>query len=86
MDCADSAEPARSYLQLLGGHLLWTRPASVGVQVPGLLLIPERVENYRPPMWRGTLMVHLDLTAGEQLEERAGDDRRMALSGVTAAT
>src|SRR3954452_645237 len=33
------------------------------------LLIPQRVENYRPPMWPGTSIVHLDLTAGEHLDE-----------------
>src|SRR5215211_7568653 len=43
--------------------------ASVGVQVPGLLLIPQRVENYRPPEWPGASIVHLDLTAGEHLDE-----------------
>jgi hypothetical protein len=69
LDCADPAELARFYLQLLGGRLLWSRPASVGVQVPGLLLIAQRVENYRPPMWPGTSIVHLDLTAGEHLDE-----------------
>jgi hypothetical protein len=44
-------------------------PTSVGVQVPGLLLIPQRVENYRPPVWPGASIVHLDLTAGEHLNE-----------------
>ena len=43
--------------------------AGVGVQVPGLLLIPQRVENYRPPEWPGASIVHLDLTAGEHLDE-----------------
>src|SRR5215218_7157250 len=69
LDCADPAELARFYLQLLGGRLLWGRPTSVGVQVPGLLLIPQRVENYRPPVWPGAAIVHLDLTAGEHLNE-----------------
>jgi hypothetical protein len=69
LDCADPAELARFYLQLLGGRLLWSRPNSVGVQVPGLLLILQRVENYRPPVWPGASIVHLDLTAGEHLNE-----------------
>ncbi len=69
LDCADPAELAEFYLQMLGGRLLWSRPTSVGVQAPGLLLIPQRVENYRPPQWPGASIVHLDLTAGEHLDE-----------------
>jgi hypothetical protein len=69
LDCADPAELAEFYVQLLSGRLLWSRPTSVGVQVPGLLLILQRVENYGPPQWPGASLVHLDLTAGEQLDD-----------------
>ena len=77
LDCADPAELAEFYLQLLGGRLLWSRPNSAAVQVPGVLLVPQRVADYRPPVWPGASIVHLDLTAGEQLEEPAG--RALAL-------
>lgn len=53
LDCADPAELADFYLQLLGGRLLWSRPTSAGVQVPGVLLVPQRVVDYRPPVWPG---------------------------------
>jgi len=69
LDCADPAQLAEFYLQLLGGRVLWRGPTSVGVQVPGLLLVPQRVENYRPPQWPGASIVHLDLTAGDALDE-----------------
>jgi hypothetical protein len=69
LDCADPAELAEFYLRLLGGRVLWSRPSSVGVQVPGGLLIPQRVESYRPPQWPGSSIVHLDLTAGDRLDE-----------------
>ena len=82
LDCADPVELAEFYLQLLGGRLLWSRPNSVGVQVPGVLLIPQRVANYRPPVWPGASIVHLDLTAGEQLEE---PERRAVALGARAA-
>src|SRR5215217_5493230 len=59
LDCADPAELAEFYLQMLGGRLLWSRPTSVGVQVPGLLLIPQRVENYRLRRGRGASFFHL---------------------------
>lgn len=82
LDCADPAELAEFYLQLLGGRLLWNRPTSVGVQVPGILLIPQRVANYRPPVWPGTSIVHVDLTAGEHLE--APTQRAVALGARLA--
>ena len=69
LDCADPAKLADFYLQLLGGRLRWTRPTSAAVQTPAALLIAQRVADYRPPAWPGASVVHLDLTAGEHLEE-----------------
>ena len=69
LDCADPAELAHFYLRLLGGRVLWSRPNSVGVQLSGLLLVPQRVAGYRPPVWPGASIVHLDFTADEQLDE-----------------
>jgi len=69
LDCDDPAELAEFYLRLLGGRLIWSRRSSVGVQVPGVLLVPQRVVGYRPPPWPGSSIVHLDLTAGDQLDE-----------------
>ena len=71
LDCADPTELADFYLQLLGGRLLWTRPTSAGVQAPGVLLIAQRVADYQPPVWPGASVVHVDLTADEQLEDPA---------------
>jgi len=81
LDCADPAELAEFYLGLLGGRLLWSRPTSVGVQTPGLLLIPQRVADYRPPSWPGSSVVHLDLTAGTELEAA---ERRAVTLGARA--
>ena len=72
LDCGDPAALADFYLQLLGGRVLWTRPTSSAVQTPGVLLIAQRVAGYRPPLWPGASVVHLDLTAGEHLEEPTG--------------
>ena len=68
LDCADPAELADFYLRLLGGRVLWSRPNSVGAQLLGLLLVLQRVADYRPPVWPGASIVHLNLTAGEELE------------------
>ena len=84
LDCADPAELADFYFQLLSGRVLWSRPTSFGVQVPGLLLIPQRVANYRPPTWPEASIVHLDLTAGEHLEEPV--QRAVALCQGTRGT
>ncbi len=69
LDCADPDELADFYLRLLGGRVLWRREGSVGLRVPGVLLVPQRVAGYRPPVWPGASVVHLDLTAGEELDE-----------------
>ena len=69
LDCADPDELADFYLRLLGGRVLWRREGSVGVEVPGVLLIPQRVADHEPPAWPGASIVHLDLTAGEALDE-----------------
>ena len=68
LDCADPGELADFYLRLLGGRVLWRAEHSVGVRVPGVLLIPQRVDGYIPPVWPGASVVHLDLTAGDALD------------------
>lgn len=74
LDCADPAELGELgelggfYRAVLGGRLLWSRPNSVDVKVPGVLLVPQRVDDYSSP-WPGSSIVHLDLTAGDELDE-----------------
>ena len=78
LDCADPGELARFYLTLLGGETLWSSPRSAGIRVPGGgVLVPQRVEGYRPPDWPGSPLVHLDLTGGADLD-RAGLDGAVA--------
>jgi hypothetical protein len=55
---------------------------SAGVQVPGVLLVFQLVVDYRPPVWPGASIVHLDLSAGERVDEPA--QRAIAL-GARAA-
>jgi hypothetical protein len=69
LDCADPDALGTFYLELLGGERAWRSPGSVGVRVPGLLLIAQRVDDYSPPVWPGASIVHLDLSAGALLEE-----------------
>lgn len=69
LDCADPAELATFYVSLLGGRLLWDSANSAGVQVPGVVLTMQRVSNYRRPRWPDASIVHLDMTAGDHLDE-----------------
>jgi len=69
LDCADPAALAAFYLDLLGGELLWQNADSAGVRVPGVTLVAQRVTPYVPPVWPGASVVHLDLSAGSDVDE-----------------
>lgn len=80
LDCPDPGQLADFYLRLLGGLLLWRSEDSVGVRVPGVVLAMQRVPDYQPPKWPGTSIVHLDLSAGAELDEP--EARAVALGGT----
>jgi len=65
LDCPDPQRLADFYRTLLGCRQLWAKTSSVGVEVPGAVLVAQRVEGYVPPVWPGTSVVHLDLTADD---------------------
>jgi hypothetical protein len=65
LDCADPGRLAEFYLALLGGRELWAKQSSVGIRVPGAVLVAQWVEGYQPPAWPGAAIVHLDLTADD---------------------
>lgn len=74
LDCADHQELASFYARLLEGTLLWTHETAAAVGSGGVVLVMQRVEDYRPPVWPGTSIVHLDLNGDapiHQLERRA---------------
>src|SRR5215469_8337362 len=59
LDCADPADLAGFYQKLLGGVVMWHSADSVGLQAPGAVLAMQRAEDYRPPAWPGSSVVHL---------------------------
>lgn len=63
LDCADPQRLADFYRGLLGGRQLWAKESSVGVEVPGAVLVAQRVDDHVPPVWPGASIVHLDMTA-----------------------
>lgn len=65
LDCAHPQRLADFYRALLGGRQLWAKESSVGVEVPGAVLVAQRVDGYVPPAWPGTSIVHLDLTGAD---------------------
>ena len=65
MDCPDPQRLADFYLRLLGGRQLWAKESSVGIDVPGAVLVAQQVDGYVPPVWPGTAILHLDLTADD---------------------
>ena len=69
----DPQRLADFYRGLLGGRELWAKESSVGIEVPGAVLVAQHVDSYRPPDWPGTAIVHLDLTADDlpAAEQRA---------------
>lgn len=73
LDCADPQRLADFYLDLLGGRQLWAKESSTGLEVSGVVLVMQLVEDYAPPVWPGSAIVHLDLTADdiEAVAERA---------------
>jgi hypothetical protein len=65
LDCREPQGLADFYRDLLGGRELWVKDSSVAIEVSGAVLVAQRVEGYVPPVWPGTAIVHLDLTADD---------------------
>ena len=68
LDCADPKELIRFYLALLGGRRLWDDDQASGMRTAeGLVLVAQKIDEYSPPEWPGTALVHLDIDAGNNL-------------------
>ena len=68
LDCADHRELAAFYVRLLDAELLWTHEHASAVRSGGLVLVAQANQDYEPPLWPGTSVVHLDLNGSD------GDD------------
>jgi hypothetical protein len=84
LDCADHEELARFYADLLAGKLLWVHEMSAAVESDGVVLVMQRIEDYQPPAWPGTSIVHLDLSGDAQIGEL--EQRAVALGAQPAQT
>jgi hypothetical protein len=79
LGCPDPQRLADFYRGLLGGGQLWAKESSVGIEVPGAVLVAQRVDEYVRPVWPGASIVHLDLTAGDL---DAAQERAVALGAT----
>jgi len=79
LGCPDPQRLADFYLTLLGGRQLWAKDSSVAVEVPGAVLVVQKVDGYVPPDWPRTAIVHLDLTADDL---GAAGERALALGAT----
>lgn len=79
LDCPDPQRLADFYLGLLGGRQLWAKEYSAAIEVPGAVLVAQKVDGYVPPDWPGTAIVHLDLTADDL---GAAGERAVALGAT----
>lgn len=61
IDCGDPVELARFYAAMLHGSVIWSTPDSAGIRCGSYVLAAQRVENYTPPQWPGSSIVHLDV-------------------------
>lgn len=68
---ADHQELAGFYARLLDGTLLWVHDKAAAVEAGGVVLVMQRSEDYRPPVWPGTSIVHLDLNGDAPVGELA---------------
>jgi catechol 2,3-dioxygenase-like lactoylglutathione lyase family enzyme len=79
LGCRDPQRLADFYLALLGGRQLWAKESSVGIEVPGAVLVAQQVDGYVSPDWPATAVVHLDLTADDL---GAAGERALALGAT----
>jgi hypothetical protein len=84
LHCPDHQELASFYVRLLEGTLLWTHEKAAAVEAAGLVLVMQRIENYEPPAWPGTSIVHLDMHGGTNIDQLA--QRAIALGAQLAPT
>jgi glyoxalase superfamily protein len=54
---------------LLTGTRLWTHQDGAAVDAGGVVLVMQRIEDYQPPAWPGTSIVHLELNGDVQIGE-----------------
>ena len=79
LDSPDPQRLADFYVALLGGRQLRAKESSVAIEVPGAVLVAQKVDGYVPPDWPGTAIVHLDLTADDL---GAAGERALALGAT----
>ncbi len=86
IDCADPAQLAAFYVEVLHGAMEWSSEASAAVRVsPDIVLVCQRVADYRPPAWPSSSILHLDLAGDEGADPAALEQRALRAGARVAA-
>jgi len=79
LDCAEPAPLGAFWAAMLGGEVIFTHDAAVGVRADGMLLAAVQVEDYRAPSWPDDEIpkqMHLDLGVTD-LDGAVADAQRL---------
>lgn len=75
LDCAAPSALAAFYRDLLDATIIWEDSDSAGVQLPGIVLVAQRVSDYLPPAWCGAVRRSTAQHRGEQPRAEGGSSR-----------
>ncbi len=84
LDCADPAELAGFYRDLLGLEQFWESPDFVALKGAGIYLTMQRIEDHRPASWPGgsrPKQLHLELAVTDL---DGAEEQALALGAVKA--
>lgn len=84
IDCQDHHELAAFYVALLDGTQMWSTATATSVRCGNYVLIMQQVNDYEPPTWPGSSIVHLDLNVNGDADIHRLTERAVALGARIA--
>lgn len=86
IDCHDHRGLAAFYIALLGGKQMWSTDTATGVRCGNYVLIMQQVDDYEPPRWPGSSIVHVDLNVNSAADIHECTEHAVALGARVADT
>lgn len=84
IDCPDHQRLAAFYVALLEGTQMWSTATATCVRCGNYVLIMQQVNDYAPPTWPGSSIVHLDLNANGDADIHRLTEHAVALGARVA--
>lgn len=84
IDCHDHQALAAFYVALLDGEQMWSTATATGVRCGKYVLIMQQVDEYEPPRWPGSSIVHLDLNVNGSADIHEPTGHAVALGARVA--